>query len=398
MMTRSAVLLILLALSHAPGPDDARVRNGIDVLVETDFKDLAGRRIGLISNHTGVDLQGTSTAVLLHRAKNLELVRLFSPEHGFEGKLDTKVGDSVHAATGLPIVSLYTETRAPSEANLEGIDTLVFDIQDIGCRFYTYISTMGEAMRVAARAGLRFVVLDRPNPINGIDVGGPVRDVGRSSFVAWHDLPLRHGMTVGELARMFDAELSLECDLQVIPMKGWKRHDFIDATGQGWIDPSPNMRSPAQALLYPGVGLLETTNLSVGRGTDTPFEIIGAPWMDGPALARAINDAALPGLRCLSIRFTPRSSKHKGQPCSGIRFWVIDRARFDPISLGFRLAWELRRLHPDTWKIDRFDRLLVCKDIQDLFVVKAPLSKILKRVRRDLGSFRQRRDRYLLYR
>jgi len=374
------------------------VENGIDVLVESGFEALAGRRIGLISNHTGVDQEGTSTALLLHRAKNLTLVRLFSPEHGFEGKKDSKVGDAVHEATGLPIVSLYTQTRAPSVQSLEGIDTLVFDIQDIGCRFYTYISTMGEAMRVAARHKLRFVVLDRPNPIDGVDVGGPVRDVGRQSFVAWHGIPIRHGMTVGELARMFDAELGLHCDLQVIRMKGWKRTQYFDATGQTWIDPSPNMRSPVQALLYPGVGLLETTNVSVGRGTDTPFELLGAPWMDGPALARAINASGLPGIRCIPIHFTPRSSKHKGKRCSGIRFWVIDRARFDPIALGMWLACEMRRLHPKAWDLSRYDRLLVHKDLFDRIAAGARAPDLLARILPDVVAFRQRRQPFLLYR
>ncbi len=398
-MNKYALLLLLTLLFSIPTrrSEAPRVLTGIDVLVETGFQSLAGRKIGLISNHTGVDPAGVSTALLLHRAKGLELVRLFSPEHGFEGKKDSKVGDSVHEATGLPIVSLYTDTRAPSEKSLEGIDTLVFDIQDIGCRFYTYISTMGEAMRVASKKKLRFVVLDRPNPINGLDVGGPIRDPGRQSFVAWHDIPLRHGMTVGELARMFDAELKLGCDLQVILMKGWKRSQYADATGLVWVDPSPNMRSPVQALLYPGVGLLETTNLSVGRGTDTPFEIIGAPWMKSVALAESINAAGLPGLRCVPIRFTPKSSKHKDKLCHGLRFWITDRSSFDPIQLGFWLACEMRRLHPKAWDLKRFDRLLVNQRLYDAIAKGAKATWVMEQVSRELSAFRKRRAPYLLY-
>jgi uncharacterized protein YbbC (DUF1343 family) len=386
------------ARGRARTPPPQVVINGIDVLVADGFKALAGRKIGLISNHTGRDARGLGTAELLHAAENVELKILFSPEHGYAGTQDAKVGHAVHRPTGLPIHSLYTADRRPDAASLRGLDTLVFDIQDIGCRFYTYISTMGEAMQAAATHRLRFVVLDRPNPINGIEIGGAMRDPDQRSFVAWHTIPVRHGMTTGELAQMFNRECDIDCDLQVVQMQGWQRRFFFDATGQTWIDPSPNMRSPTQALLYPGVGLLETTNLSVGRGTDTPFEVIGAPWLDGPLLAHAINAAELLGLRCVPIRFVPRGSKFAGETCSGIRFCITNRDAFDPVILGVHLAVELRRLHPDVWQTKGYRRLLVNQKIQQMIEGGATAAKILQEVHRQLHGFYQRREACLLYR
>ncbi|MGE3780787.1 MAG: exo-beta-N-acetylmuramidase NamZ domain-containing protein, partial [Pirellulaceae bacterium] len=266
----------------------APVLTGIDVLARDGFRQLAGRRVGLITNHTGRSHDGQSTVERFHASTTTKLVSLFSPEHGFAGALDVaRISDSRDERTGLVIHSLYGETRRPTAAMLADIDTLVFDIQDIGCRFYTYVSTMGEAMQAAAEHGKRFVVLDRPNPINGLDVAGPMLDPGEESFVGFHRLPVRHGMTVGELARLIRDERKIDVELDVIACEGWRRADYYDATGLTWINPSPNMRSLTQALLYPGVGLLETTNLSVGRGTDTPFQVVGAPWLDGVRLAQA---------------------------------------------------------------------------------------------------------------
>ncbi len=257
------------------------VQTGLDRLEQQGWRPLRGQRIGLITNHTGIDAQGRTNIERLRSAPEVNLVALFSPEHGLAGQLDqANIGDSTDPASGLRILSLYGETRKPTAEQLAQIDTLVFDIQDIGTRFYTYISTMGLAMQAAAEQGKRFVVLDRPNPINGTHVEGPVLDDGQQSFVGFHTLPVRHGMTVGELAHMFRAEMAWEVDLQVVPITGWQREQYFDETGLIWVDPSPNMRNLNQAILYPGIGLLETTNLSVGRGTDTPFERIGAPWLD----------------------------------------------------------------------------------------------------------------------
>ena len=253
-----------------------------------------------MTNHTGRDREGRSTIDLLHEAQGVTLIALFGPEHGIRGAVEEKVADARDEKTGLPIYSLYGTRRKPTPETLKGIDTLVYDIQDAGCRFYTYISTLGYLLEVAGQSRgwmtqpLRVVVLDRPNPIGGLAVEGPVLDSGRESFVAFHALPVRHGMTVGELARLFNAERKLGADLEVVRMEGWQRSDFYDSTGLPWINPSPNLRSLTEALLYPGIGLLETTNVSVGRGTDRPFEWVGAPWIDGRKLAAALAEENLP--------------------------------------------------------------------------------------------------------
>jgi len=374
------------------------VLTGIDVLERDRFQVLKGRRIGLITNHTGINRQGTSTVKLLAGAPEVSLVALFSPEHGLEGQLDVaKIVDSRDAALDLPVYSLYGETRKPTAESLRGIDTLVFDIQDIGTRFYTYPSTMGNALRAAAEHKLRFVVLDRPNPINGVDVAGPVLDAGRESFVGYHRLPVRHGMTVGELARMFNDELKIGAELVVVPVEGWRRSDFFDATGLLWVNPSPNMRNLNAALLYPGVGLLETTNLSVGRGTDTPFEILGAPWIDALQLAGELNRAAMPGVRFIPTFFTPASSKFKNERCGGVQIAITDRGRLMPVRVGFEIARQLRVLYPDGWHVAEYDRLLASAAVLKAVVDGAAVSEIESLYQPDLESFSKRRSRFLLY-
>ena len=391
----------LLMVSCERGPAERsgkQTLTGIDVLERDGFSLLKGRRVGLIANHTGVNREGVPTARLLAEAPGVELVALFSPEHGFRGDLDVgHIADGRDAETGLCIHSLYGETRQPTPQMLEGIDTLVFDIQDIGTRFYTYISTMGLAMEAAAEHGLRFVVLDRPNPINGIDVAGPVLDPGREAFVAFHRLPVRHGMTVGELARMFDAELGLGLDLQVVPVEGWRRSDGFEETGLRWVNPSPNMRSPAEALLYPGIGLLESSNLSVGRGTATPFELLGAPWLDGERLAAHLSAQGLAGVRFEPVTFVPSSSKFAGETCRGLRFLVTDRRAFRPVRVGLALALGLRTLYPDTWEAAALDHLLRNKAVLDALLAARPLAELEAMCRPDLEAFLARRARFLLY-
>jgi uncharacterized protein YbbC (DUF1343 family) len=373
------------------------VLTGIDVLERDRFRPLEGRRIGLITNQTGVNRAGVSTARLLYQAANVNLVALFSPEHGLEGKLDVaKIADSRDRATGLAVFSLYGETRKPTPEMLQGMDTLVFDIQDIGTRFYTYISTMGLAMRAAAEHGRRFVVLDRPNPINGNDVAGPVLDSGRESFVGFHPIPIRHGMTVGELARMFNKELDLDLDLQVIPMEGWRRRDFFEDTGLRWINPSPNMRSPTEALLYPGIGLLETTNLSVGRGTETPFEIIGAPWLDGKKLEEALRQRGLAGVRFQAVTFVPTASVFRGESCRGVTLTVSDRRALKPVRAGLEIARQLRRLYPEVWRAGAYDRLLADKDVLDALLAGKTVDEIEATYRAELEAFMKRRARFLI--
>lgn len=374
------------------------VLTGVDVLERDGFKQLAGRKVGLITNQTGVNRKGVSTIDLLAKAEGVSLVALFSPEHGLEGKLDVaKIADARDETRNVPIYSLYGESRSPSDESLKGIDTLVFDIQDIGTRFYTYPSTMGNAMKAAAKHKLRFVVLDRPNPINGVDVEGPLLDAGRESFVGYHPLPVRHGMTIGELARMFNDEQQIGAELAVVPMEGWRRGDYYDATGLLWVNPSPNMRSLNAALLYPGIGLLETTNLSVGRGTDTPFELIGAPWLDGQQLAAELNRAALPGVRFVPTTFSPSASKFKDERCGGLQIVVTQRENLQPVRIGFEIATRLRKLHPTEWKAEGYDRLLGNASVLKLLMEDRPSGDLIKQSEAGMNEFATRRERCLLY-
>ncbi len=374
------------------------VKTGIDVLESQEFRSLADQRVGLITNHTGRSTDGRSTAEILNAAPNVSLSALFSPEHGFEGKLDvSKIGDSQDAKTGIQVFSLYGETRRPTPEMLSAVDTLVFDIQDIGARFYTYISTMGEAMEAAAAAKKRFVVLDRPNPLGGLAVTGPMLDPGKESFVGYHRLPVRHGMTIGEIAQLIKAERKLDVELEIVCCEGWRRQDFWDATGLTWINPSPNMRCLTQAFLYPGVGLLETTNVSVGRGTDTPFEVLGAPWINGQDLSRMLNARNIPGVRFVPIEFTPNASQLKDKTCGGINIALTDRSALEPVRVGLEIATCLRKLYPDDWETKNLDRLLCNGAVYESIVSGASIEDTLMKSLDDVSNFRSNRQQYLLY-
>jgi len=389
----AAPFLLAAVLPAQPAP----VSCGIDVLVRDGFAPLRGQRVGLITNHTGRTRTGTTTVDAFARSDAVQLVALFSPEHGIAGALDREVADARHAS-GLPIYSLYGAQREPTAEQLAGLDTLVFDVQDIGCRFYTYVSTMGLAMQAAAKHGKRFVVLDRPNPIGGTEVEGPVLDAGQESFVGWHTLPVRHGMTVGELATMFAAEKGIDCRLQVIELEGWDgRHDFARCDLE-WVDPSPNMRSLTAAFLYPGVGLLETTNVSVGRGTGTPFEVVGAPWLDGLALARRLNADAVPGVAFVAIRFTPDASKFAGQSCGGVRIIITDLEAFRALPLGLALACALRAQHRDDWQVEAYRKLLLDDATHAAVAAGRPWREVLAGCADEVEAFRTRRQEFLRYR
>ena len=354
-----------LAAEAVLGADSSRVLTGIDALVLDDFKPLKGRRVGLITNQTGVDRFGRRTIDLLHRAKGVELVAIFSPEHGVTGTLnEEKIGDARDAATGLTVYSLYGETRRPTDQMLRGIDTLVFDIQDAGTRFYTYITTMGYAMEECERRGIRFVVLDRPNPIGAMGPQGPMSDADNISFVNYKPLPLVHGMTVGELAGYFRDAYIPKLDLQVVKMHHYRRDMGWEETQLKWTPPSPNLRTPGQATLYPALGLLEMTNVSVGRGTETPFEIIGAPWIDGQQLADALKGAGLPGVRFEAVEFTPKGSKYEGERCEGVRLEVFSQSLYQPSLTGLTIARALLRLYPEQWESEGVMKLL-CSDEAD---------------------------------
>ena len=340
MARRSLPLLVMAALACVAGAGP--VLNGVDVLVRDQFAALDGMRVGLITNASGHDRMRRSTIDLLHQAENVQLAALFGPEHGIRGDLDQeKIPDGRDEATGLRIHSLYGERRSPTPDQLAGLDALVFDVQDVGCRFYTYVSTLVLAMEAAAPLGIRVVVLDRVNPI-GPRVEGPVLSEPRS-FVGIHEIPLRHGMTLGELAGLIRAERVPDCDLSVIRCEG-NPLQWFDASGQPWTAPSPNLRTPAQALLYPGVAMLEFCNVSVGRGTDTPFELLGAPWVAcDVSLAEEMNAAGIEGAVFTPVRFTPASSKFAGQECRGVHIAVTDRDAFRTMDLGLALATALQR-------------------------------------------------------
>ena len=344
------------AVQGAPSPS---VLPGIDVLVRDGFAVLKGRKVGLVTNHTGLSTAGASTIDILHQAPGVTLVSLFSPEHGIRGQLDVEnVPSSNDERTGLRIHSLYGATRRPTAEMLEGIDTLVVDLQDVGARFYTYLATMGYVLEEAATHKLKVVVLDRPNPIDGWHVEGPLASADLLSFIAYMPMPIRHGMTIGELAQLFNAEGKIGADLTVVQMEGWRREQWFDQTGLTWVNPSPNMRSLTQATLYPGIGAIEYANISVGRGTDQPFEQIGAPWIDGRRLAAALNARQLAGVRFYPVRFTPSSSAYAGQACQGVFLVVTNREQLQPTRLGIEIASALYALHGEQFDARTSDRLV----------------------------------------
>lgn len=374
------------------------MHNGIDVIEKDNFKQLENLNIGLVTNHTGRNLAGKQTIDILHEAKNVKLTAIFAPEHGIRGELDTeKIADGKDEKTGLPVYSLYGETRRPKPEQTAQIDAFVYDIQDIGTRFYTYASTLRNVMEEAARAGKPVFVLDRPNPINGVAVEGPIADEDKLSFIAAHTTPVRHGMTIGELAMMINTERKVGADLRVIKMQGWNRAMWFDETGQTWINPSPNMRSLTEATLYPGIGLLETTNLSVGRGTDTPFEVIGAPWLDGQKLASYLNGRGIKGVRFVPIRFKPTASVFKDEQLGGINIVITNRSEFNSVRTGIEIACALRRLYPNEWQVDKYSRLLVNGEVLDMVTRGASPDEIDKAIKSRLDEFIKRRERFLLY-
>lgn len=343
------------------------VRNGIDVLAADDFNVLQNRRVALITNHTGRLLDGTRTIDALAANPEVQLDVLFSPEHGLDGTRDERLDDSRDELTQLPVYSLFGTRTAPSPEQLHNIDVLLFDIQDVGARFYSYIATLGYALEACAENDVQMFVLDRPNPIGGFDVEGPSSDAACESFTAYHPLPLRHGMTVGELSRLFNVERDIGADLRVVTMAGWQRSYWFDNCGQTWINPSPNIRDLEAATLYPGVGLLEGTNVSVGRGTPTPFHVIGAPWMDGTRMAKALAKYELPGLTYEAVDFTPdaKHHPHHGVHCHGVRFVLGDMHSALPSVLALSLITELRSMHPSEWRFRDLDPMLARPDLLD---------------------------------
>ncbi len=385
-----------------PEPVEGRAHEpvlaGVDVLAAEGFSRLRGKRVALLTNHTGRSRDGASTIDLLAHAPGVTLVSLFSPEHGIRGLLDEKVNSSRDEATGLPIHSLYGDTRRPTDAMLSGIDTLVVDVQDIGARFYTYPATVAYAMEEAAKHKVAVVVLDRPNPVNGVDVEGSFQDPPSIGFNGYLPMPIRHGMTIGELARLFNGEKAIGADLTVVAAQNWRRDEWYDETGLAWVNPSPNMRNMLAATVYPGIGAIEGTNISVGRGTDTPFEQFGAPWIKGPELAAALNARAVPGVRFYPIAFTPAAgAKLGGQQCQGVFIVITDRERLRPVRLGLEVASALSRLYGKQFTLEDAAYLLGSKSAIARIRAGDDPADIAASSSADEARWRATRAKYLLY-
>jgi uncharacterized protein YbbC (DUF1343 family)/CubicO group peptidase (beta-lactamase class C family) len=381
------------------------VKNGIDVLEAHGFDVLqvAGRKkkIGLVTNQTGVDLDGRRTIDVLAAAEGVSLEAIFSPEHGVTGTLDTTdINNSKDAATGVAVYSVYGATdaaRRPSADVMKTLDAVVIDIQDAGARFYTYETTVGYFLEAAAAAGVEVIVLDRPDPITGSFVQGPVADAGHESFTNYWTLPVRHGMTLGELAKMFNAEKDINAKLTVVPMEGWQRGDWFDSTGLGWVNPSPNLRGITEAALYPGVALIEGTNVSVGRGTDTPFEVVGASWIKGRELAAYLNARGIAGVRFVPVMFTPASSNYSGLRCEGVNVVLTERNALDAPELGIELAAALQKLYPANFKIGRMAELLVNQAAFEGLMAGRDPRRIAGDWQEELEKFEVVRKKYLIY-
>jgi len=373
-------------------------RTGADVFVANNFPGLRGMKVGLITNHTGRLRSGTATADAFYKSTDISLKVFFGPEHGIRGAVDERVPDSADPKTGIPVISLYGPRTAPEPSHLVGIDALVYDIQDIGCRYYTYVSTLVHCMRAAATAGLPLTILDRPNPIGGGQIEGPVADSDKLSFVAIHPMPIRHGMTLGELAMLVNRDAERKCDLTVVKVEGWKRRDWFDATGGEWVDPSPNMRSLVQANIYPGPAQLEFTNVSVGRGTATPFQLFGAPWLDHFRFVDTLSAMQLPGIGFVPRTFKPTASKFAGEECKGAELIVTNRDTFRPVETGVAMAIALRKVASKQWEMSRWQTLLCHKATYDAVEQGAGLQDVLRLWEPALQQFKNDRKKVLLYR
>lgn len=374
-----------------------RVQTGLETLEMEKFATLRGKRVGLISNHTGQDSQGRSTVELLAQAPGVQLVALFSPEHGIAGHADEKVSSSKDASTGLPVYSLYGEHLRPTGEMLNGIDALVFDLQDAGVRFYTYTTTMGYCMEEAGKRGIAFYLLDRPNPLNGEIVEGPMLDTEKTNFVAYFPVPVRYGLTIGELAQLYNAENHINVDLHVIKMKNWHRSYFFESTGIRWIPPSPNLRTLKGSILYPGLEILQNAGVSVGRGTEAPFEEFGAPWINGVDVAMELNSKDLPGLRFENHPFIPVSGLYAGQRCGGVGIKVTDRGAVRSMRMGLEIAAVLAKKYPTHMDLAKLVDLLGNNATVKQLQAGTPPAEIVADWGRDLAAFEAVRRKYYMY-
>jgi len=395
-----------MSSAHLVTARNGSVRTGIDMLEARDFADLrenghATTRVALVTNQTGIDAHGKRTIDVLANAPGIQVVAIFSPEHGVNGSVDTTdIGDSKDAATGIPVYSVYGDSSArrhPSLDVLKQADVIVYDIQDVGTRFYTYETTLGYFLEAAAQTGQKIFVLDRPNPINGAFVQGPISDKGRESFINYGQVPIRHGMTIGELARFYNSERGIHAKLSVVQMEGWQRGDWPDSTGILWVNPSPNMRSLTEAALYPGLGILESTNVSVGRGTDTPFELLGAPWIQPVELAAYLNARAISGVRFVPTEFTPAVSVYAQQKCGGVNIIVTDRNTLDAPEAGIEIASALHTLYPQQFETKNLDRLMLNSATMDAINAGQDPRRIWLDWVEAIEQFKLIRAKYLLY-
>jgi len=406
----------LASASRRLGSRNGHVLTGIDVLEQDNFAALKlddpakccrmaspekTLTIGLVTNQTGIDAKGNRTVDALAAIPGVKLAAIFSPEHGIFGAVDTtNIDDTTDSVTGVPVYSLYGATdakRRPPVEVMKTLDAVIFDIQDAGARFYTYETTLGYLLEAAAQADTEVIVLDRPNPVTGSLVQGPVSQTSLQSFTNYHPVPVRHGMTLGELAQFYNVERKIGARLKVIPMQGWMRGDWFDSTGIIWVNPSPNLRSVSEAALYPGVALVEGTNISVGRGTDTPFELMGAPWIKPRALAEYLNSRLIAGVRFVPVSFTPSSGPYGGQSCGGVNLIVTDRNVLDAPELGIELAAALKKLYPENWKVDHMLGALGNQDVFDALARGDDPRNIAQAWQDDLQKFREVRAKYLLY-
>ena len=398
------ILLILIASGCLASGNEQNsggrpeVLSGLDVLVAKSFAPLKGAKVGVITNHTGVDRRGQSIIELFSRSDEFQLEAIFSPEHGLKGIIEGEYLSQHVENSGIPFYSLYGRVRKPRVEWLRGLDALVFDIQDIGTRFYTYITTMSLCMQAATEQEIRFYVLDRPNPVSGLAVEGPVLEKElQGDFIAYHPIPVRHGMTVGELALLFNEKFGIGAPLEVIRMQGWRRWMYYDDTGMKWVNPSPNMRNLDAAILYPGLGITEAANFSVGRGTDLPFEIYGAPYVDGRLLARELNSAGVAGIEFRDTVFVPASHKFEGMRCGGVRAAITARDSLQSLMAGMHLLSALSRLYPDTFDMSRIDRWIGRSDVKKRLAAGEPVEVIMASWSRELEEFKRTRKKYLLY-
>ena len=370
---------------------------GIDVLKASGFEPLKGKKVALVTNHTGLDRDGNATIDLLHREAEVKLVALFSPEHGIRGAVDKEVGDSTDDKTGLPIFSLYGKSRKPTAEQLKNVDIIVYDIQDIGVRFYTYLSTLALVMEAAAETGKPLYLLDRPNPIRGDRFGGIMRDRDKRTFVADHDIPVVSGLTIAEYAKLILAERGLNTDLRIVECRNYDRRMYWDETGLIWTNPSPNMRSLTEALLYPGVGLLEATNLATGRGTDTPFERVGAPWINAKGWAGVLNEMKLPGVVFIPVAFVPGERQFAKEKCNGVYIQITNREEANGVEIGLAMAASLRKLYPNDWKPEKMNVICVNQKLVDAVTRGASLRQLKAIAAEGMADYADRRRKSLIY-